>query len=215
MKFDLFPEHTEAFIRKSHRLLFWGHKRARELNLLDANSKEELISQRIVEKINYLIENELSDEYWHYKARDEQKVSINGKSDKNRREIDIGIDTSEFKIERFKPELVCEAKRLRKNGYSIGEYVGGKGMPFFIQEEYATNYNFAAMIGYIQSDDISYWFPQLQFSFDSVKYIENLKILQPLIACTVINEFAQEWTSIHERPTLGPIKIYHIFLDCC
>ncbi len=114
---------------------------------------------------------------------------------------------------RPRPKYIFEAKRLRKNGYPIGKYVGEDGLQCFVQGVYASQYPEAAMIGYVQSDIASYWESELERSF--YKDVNNdLRIIQLLHKAQVLSSMTDVWVSEHEREAGNLIAVYHIFLNC-
>ena len=114
---------------------------------------------------------------------------------------------------RPRPKYIFEAKRLRKNGYPIGRYLGEGGLKCFIQGVYASRYPEAAMIGYVQSDIASYWESELQRSF-SKDLNNDLCSVQILHKAKVLSSMPDVWISKHDRKVGDIITVHHIFLDC-
>jgi hypothetical protein len=119
-----------------------------------------------------------------------------------------------FAGDRPRLEFACEAKRLKASQFSIGEYVGADGLQCFLRGDYASQCPMAAMIAYVQSDTPAAWADKLIGRFDEdstgLLHITRKLCREPILSC-----LADEWTSEHTRDSRSPIKIYHIFLDCC
>ncbi len=107
-----------------------------------------------------------------------------------------------------------EAKRLRTNGYGVSRYTGLEGMGCFTEGIYASGYDEAAMLGYVQSNTPSQWKERVKTSI--MKNKANLYLTSPQYDEIVIADFPLEWVSEHERKNDidNSIKIYHILLDC-
>lgn len=204
--------YNEAFVRRSHQLLAKGYKLARAE--IDSSTEEEVISQFIYEHIDrFLNTPRVPVEFENFRVHNEFGVGNTGKTGRRRRKLDIMIDTDDF---RPRPQFVFEAKRLKKGAFYMSDYVGVDGMQCFINEEYARLSPSAAMIGYMQSDDIDHWYAQLEDQFTGTAR-NALRIVKPLIPCNpnpIIQDIPEEWESEHTRLTKPPILIYHIFLDC-
>ncbi|HVB72621.1 MAG TPA: hypothetical protein VNE38_03605 [Ktedonobacteraceae bacterium] len=146
-----------------------------------------------------------------YSVHEEAPVSGKGSHGKSRPRTDIFIEL----ISRWKrPEYVFEAKRLRTNGYGAGKYTGLEGMGCFTEGIYASGYDEAAMLGYVQSNTIFEWKKLVKTSI--TKNAVNLYLQSPQHDEVIIPEFPLEWVSEHERhDSKGrPVRIYHILLDC-
>jgi hypothetical protein len=112
-----------------------------------------------------------------------------------------------------RPEYFFEAKRLSRRGHGAGKYVAEDGMGCFISGVYASRYNEAAMLGYVQSDSLPAWKEKLQNAMN--KNRTKLRLKPPQSDHKVIEAFPLEWMSEHERSEITrSIMIYHILLDC-
>lgn len=201
-----------GFRRDAHQLLVWGHQEA--LPQIHCNLTEEEITGLIVEAMREKLKDPTIPErfYDRYSVGEEKPLAVEGRTGKRRRKLDIVVESNLPRESR--PEYVFEAKRLRKNGYPIGKYVGEDGLQCFIKGVYASQYPEAAMVGYVQSDATSYWESELKRSFDEDLH-KDLCIIQLLQKVQVLSFIIPDvWVSEHERVTGSSIAIYHIFFDC-
>jgi len=200
-----------GFRRDAHQLLVWGYQGA--LAEIHCDLTEEEISGLIAEAMNEKLKDSTIPErfYERYSVRDEKPLAVEGRTGKRRRKLDIVVESNLPRETR--PEYIFEAKRLRKNGYPIGKYVGEGGLQCFIKGVYASQYLEAAMIGYVQSDALSYWESELKRSFDEDLH-KDLCILQHLKKVQVLPSMPDALVSEHERITKSSITIYHVFLNC-
>jgi len=190
-----------AFRRKSHRLLHLGYTEA--LPQIRRHSPEENISGIIEQNCDKLLDEGLcfESEFRHLRIHNEKPVNDDTRFGKHRFKIDIVIKEPS----RNKPPAVFafEAKRLRTETHNIGKYVGDEGLGCFVRGDYVKDMPEAAMIGYIQNKDVTYWRKQLEAKLE--ESIEPVK---------VIDEIEDEWVSHHQRKAGDPINIYHILMDC-
>jgi len=198
-----------GFRRGAHQLLAWGYQDV--LPQVHCNLTEEEITGLIVEAI----ENRLDDpstpkEFDRYSIDEEKPISVEGRKGKKRRRLDLVVVSGHS---RPRPKYIFEAKRLRKNGYPIGEYVGKDGLQCYIKAIYASQYPEAAMVAYIQSDAATYGENELNRRFNHDPN-NDLCIKQVLQKMQVIVSLPDTWVSEHERVVSGSITLYHIFLNC-
>ena len=199
--------YNNKFRQDAHQLVAWGYKDA--LSQIYSDLVEEEITGLIVEAIEKRLDDPYTPERFERYSIDEEKpIAVEGRKGKRRRRLDLVVVSGYF---RPRPKYIFEAKRLRKNGYPIGKYVGEGGLQCFVQGVYASEHPEAAMIGYLQSDDAIYWETELNRSF---KDSSDLCIKQLLQKAQVLFSMPDVWTSEHEREDNDPIVIYHIFLDC-
>ncbi len=200
-----------GFRRDAHQLLAWGHQEA--LPKIHCNLNEEEITGLIVEAMREKLKDPSIPErfYDRYSVGEEKPLAVEGRTGKRRRKLDIVVESSLPR--EIRPEYIFEAKRLRKNGYPIGKYIGEDGLQCFIKGIYATQYPEAAMVGYVQSDTASYWESELKRSFDGNPK-NDLRIKQLLHKVQVLSSMSDVWVSEHERITGSEIAVYHIFLNC-
>ncbi|NES24134.1 MAG: hypothetical protein F6K41_35790 [Symploca sp. SIO3E6] len=198
-----------GFRRDAHQLLAWGYQDT--LPEIHCNLTEEEITGLIVEAIEKRLDDPSTPEKFDRYSIDEEKpIAVEGRKGKKRRRLDLVVVSSHS---RPRPKYIFEAKRLRKNGYPIGKYVGEDGLQCFVQGVYASQYPEAAMIGYVQSDIASYWESELKRSFD-LDLNNDLRITQLLQKAQVLSSIPDVWVSQHEREVGNLITVYHIFLNC-
>lgn len=198
-----------GFRRDAHQLLAWGYQDA--LPEIHCNLMEEAITGLIVESIEKRLDAPSTPEKFDRYSIDEEKlIAVEGRTGKNRRRLDLVVVSGHS---RPRPKYIFEAKRLRKNGYPIGKYVGRDGLQCFVKGVYAAQYPEAAMIAYIQSDVASYWESELNrcFDGDSNNVLCTTKLLQRV---QVLTSTPDMWVSEHERGVGNSIAVYHIFLNC-
>jgi hypothetical protein len=195
--------------RDAHQLLAWGYQDA--LPHIQGNLMEEEITGQIVEAIEKRFDDPATPERFDRYSIDEEKpIAVEGRKGKTRRRLDLVVVSG---LSRPRPKYIFEAKRLRKNGYPIGRYVGEDGLQCFVKGVYASKYPEAAMVGYIQSDTVSYWEAELNRSFDSDLH-NNLHVKQLLQKAQIQSSIPDIWFSEHEREESSSIIVYHIFLNC-
>lgn len=195
--------------RDAHQLLAWGYEDSAAK--IHCDLQEEEITGLIVEAIEKRLDTPSTPEKFDRYSIDEEKpISVEGRQGKKRRRLDLVVISGHC---RPRPKYIFEAKRLRKNGYPIGKYVGKDGLQCFVKEVYASQYPEAAMIGYVQSDATSYWESELKRSFDR-DLNNDLRTIQILQQVQVVSSMSNVWVSEHERITGSVIAVYHIFLNC-
>ena len=199
--------YNNRFRQDAHQLIAWGYRDAAPQ--IHSDLVEEEITGFIVEAIEKRLDDPYTPERFDRYSIDEEKpIAVEGRKGKKRRRLDLVVASGHF---RPRPKYVFEAKRLRKNGYPIGKYIGEGGLQCFVKGVYASEHSEAAMIGYLQSDDAIYWETELHRSF---KHSSDLCIKQLLQKAQVLSSITDVWTSEHERKENDSIIIYHIFLDC-
>ena len=198
-----------GFRRDAHQLLAWGYQDA--LSQIHCNLVEEEITGLIVEAMEKRLDDlSTPEKFDRYSIDEEKPVAIEGRKGKARRRLDLVVVSGHS---RPRPKYIFEAKRLRRNGYPIGEYVGEGGLQCFIKGVYASQCPEAAMVGYDQSGDASYWEKELKRRFDNDRR-NNLCIKQLLQKVQVLSSIPDVWVSEHKRKEHGLIAVYHIFLNC-
>lgn len=198
-----------GFRRDAHQLLAWGYQDA--LVQIHCNLIEEEITGLIVEAIENRLDDPLTPErFERYSIAEEKPITVEGRKGKKRRRLDLVVASGHS---RPRPKYIFEAKRLRKNSFPIGRYIGEAGLQCFIKEIYAAKYPEAAMVAYIQSDAATYWEEELKSRFDKDSNNELL-IIQELKSIQILESLPNVWMSGHKRINNNPIIVYHIFLDC-
>jgi hypothetical protein len=202
--------YEKSFRKDAHQLLAWGYQDS--LSKIHVNLQEEEITGFIGEAIEGKLNDGNTDERFdRYFLNEEKFISSQRRTGKARLRLDIVIQYSGSKP---RPVYIFEAKRLRKGSHSIGGYTGQDGMQCFIDGRYASQYPEAAMIGYLQSDDYSYWEQELNRKFNQ-DTDNKLQLNSELSQIEIISSLPHEYFSQHQRVSGNSIIIYHIFLDCC
>lgn len=201
--FGSFPK---RFVVDVHQLLAWGyqdaHSRIRSATT-DKEKEETAITGFIAEAIEDRIDD-LNRPKWckDYSVYDDPFERHDGRSGRSRLRSDLRIKSNMT----GGPKFIFEAKRLRTPGFSAGKYVGTGGMGCFISGLYASRYDEAGMIGYVQSNDLAHWQEMVK---------EKIGLIPPQQDVQVVDAFPLEWMSYHQRKSVGrDISIYHILLDC-
>lgn len=147
----------------------------------------------------------------YYSIHEEAPVSRKDSHGKSRPRTDIFVELCS-RLER--PEYVFEAKRLRTNGYGVSRYTGLEGMGCFTEGIYASRYDEAAMLGYVQSDTLLEWKELVKKSI--TERAISLYLTSSQYDEIVIASFPSEWVSEHKRKNSNNsfVRIYHILLDC-
>lgn len=198
-----------GFRRDAHQLLAWGYQGA--LAEIHCNLQEEEITGLIAEAMEKRLDNPSTPEKFDRYSIDEEKpIAVEGRKGKKRRRLDLVVVSGH---NRPRPKYIFEAKRLRKNGYPIGRYIGEDGLLCFVKGVYASQYPEAAMVGYVQSDAAGYWESELKRSFGEDLH-NNLCVMRLLQKVQVLSSMPDVWVSGHERRVGDSVIIYHIFLNC-
>ncbi len=198
-----------GFRRDAHQLLAWGYQDA--FPEIHCNLQEEEITGLIVKAMEKRLDNPSTpDKFDRYSIDEEKPIAVEGRKGKKRRRLDLVVVSGHS---RPRPKYIFEAKRLRKNSYPIGKYIGKNGLQCFVKEVYASQFPEAAMVGYIQSDTASYWESELKRSFDG-DLNDDLRIIKLLQKVQVLSSIPDIWVSEHERITGSLVAVYHIFLNC-
>lgn len=204
--------YQRAFRTDVHQLLAWGYADSR--SHITADAEEEVITADIAEAIYHRINAPGTPEkYCRYAIHNAHFVSPTGQTGKRQLKLDLMLEQTGIKPHRH---FVFEAKRLKTGAHPIGKYTGDEGLGAFTAGLYGANDPEAAMIGYIQNRDASYWFSELErvFAEDESNGKKALKITERLRKITVVRELADEWASEHQRPNRVPIHVFHILLNC-
>ena len=203
-----FGSFSRAFRIKAHILISWGYSGA--LGRIKHNSHEETtITDYIAEAIiNRLRAMDCPVWCEDFSVMENRPVEMAGCEGKTRPQPDLIIEGNM----RGRPEYVFEAKRLKRDGFGSGKYLGQDGLGCFLAGKYAARYDEAAMLGYIQDDSPSAWKTAVQNKINEKKILLNL--VGPLQDVEIISDFPDEWKTVHHREVIGrPISIFHILLD--
>jgi len=195
------------FRQDAHQLLYWGYQDT--LQQIHCKRKEEEITGLIVEAIEERLDALSTPERFDRYSIDEEKpIAVEGRMGKERRRLDLVVVSGH---NRPRPKYIFEAKRLKKRAYPISRYVNEEGLQCFVKGIYASQCPESSMVGYMQSDDASYWVNELKRKFNEPS---DLRVKQPLQKDQVLSSMPDVWFSEHEREENDSIIIYHIFLDC-
>jgi hypothetical protein len=205
---EYFGPLEESFRDRAYELLSWGYQGARPL-VSSAREHEPAITGYICRTIKDKLRS-LKRPIWcaYYHVEDDPPVEKKDKSGRSRPRADIiivaGFDG--------RPELMFEAKRLRRNGFGTDKYVDTDGMGCFISGLYASRYDEAVMLGYVQSDSVNFWEEEIKRAIDNE--VTSLQLRENNIEWKSRQNFPSEWISKHSRISVDRnITIYHILLD--
>jgi hypothetical protein len=190
-------QYFDSFRENVHQLIAWGYN---DIKIkLNSDTEEEDISGELALAIDKRLNHKsIEKKFRRFAVHNEKPYSSKGERGKRRRKLDVVLEATGTR----RLEYVFEAKRLKTNGFPIGEYLGDSGLGCFLQNIYAQEHQEAGMLAYIQDKDIKYWFSQLSGKIGSQ--------LKPISVIPVIQN---EWYSIHKRTDNSNIRISHIFLD--
>jgi len=203
-----FGSFTQAFRKHVHTLLYWGYNGALSRITNDSHDETVLtgfICEGLKNKLRSFIVPDWCRYYAVFENRPEEKDGIAGKK---RSLPDIVIEGTM----QGRPEFIFESKRLKGKDFGVAKYTGKDGMGCFIEGKYASRYDEAGMIGYVQGDSLPYWKSAIREKIN--KDSTDLKFISLQEKLGIIDELPDEWLSVHNRPDMNrPISIYHILFD--
>lgn len=207
---EYFGPFDESFCIRVRQLLFFGYSRSIGV-LRSADNEETAITGYIAEALDEFLESSSCPPWCEFfSIRDDPPVKRKGTSGRSRPRADLIIEAHLY----GRPQCIFEAKRLRRHGYGTSKYIDAGGMGCFISGLYASRYDEAVMIGYVQSDSVGFWKKKLVTAIEKSK--DTLHLISAQRDIKVIDEFPIEWLSEHSRTQVGrPVTIHHILLDCC
>ena len=192
------------FRRDAHLLLAFGYNKVK--SFITNEMQEPEITVKLCREIQNELESfDIPEEI--YKRRYAVKAEDPLEETNEPTFLDIVVEETKG---RPRARYIFEAKRLKKNGFPIGEYCK-EGIKRFVQKKYARKYPEAAMVGFMQSDNAEYWSKELKRKFDEDK--GEMCIDQSLSRCNIIPELQNEWKSTHFREEIENISLFHIFLE--
>lgn len=204
----------DVFRQDSHFLVVEGFKNA--ASAIRQRAKETDITGYIVEQIDDFLKQTEEERFDRYSVKEDNPQPGEDRVGSERRRVDILIE----RTKRPRQKYTFEAKRLERKDHRIGTYTGLTlwkkkqeldGMMRFIRgETYAVGNSEAALIGYIQSDDINYWQNELH---TTLQVSSELQRVQGLDAITD-HIHPHTWTSQHNKAGGNEIRLYHLFFDC-
>jgi hypothetical protein len=211
---DLWDFYGDAFRLHAHQLLVWAYTDLRPR--LGPDMDEPDITGLLADGIKFRLNHhpDTPEEYLHYWPGDQDPISPAAQLGNDRLRLDITIIRCGI---RPRLSFIFEAKRLRTGGFPIGKYIGDGGMGDFTECRYGAEHPEAAMIGLFQNKDVSYWRGELirVFNEDLAAQTPRLRIREPLSEVNVLASLSDELQSKHERANGTPLRLYHIFLNCC
>lgn len=207
-----FEAYWHPFRRHVHELLAWGYQDARCKFTQD--HEEEEITGFIAEAIQERLESPICPRWCeHYALKENNPVAGKNLTGKHRKVPDFIFELTKYP----RPEYIFEAKRLRSHRNFREKYYLEKGLKRFLQEEYASKYLEAGMIGYVQHDTVDDWIARLKrlLHEDLGKEDGPLTVKSLTHDELIVRTIPKEWLSSHMRASGHEITIYHIMFDCC
>ena len=208
----IWREYDLSFREDAHQLLAWGYLGARHLIAPDREETE--ITGFIAEAIQAKLNSPDNDERFdRYSLKEDNPVAGEDRTGKRRVRMDIIIESSSRPRYLSRPQYTFEAKRLCRPNQTLGDYLSGEGLLRFLQGRYASHCPEVAMVGYVQTDTITYWTTVLEKRFDGDS-ANHFRITEKLSQISIVPHLTNEWVSKHQRESEMPIIIFHLFLDC-
>ena len=201
-----------AFRQDVHQLLAWGYEDS--TSRITPDDEEEVITAYIAEAIDRRIDDPRTPEsFARYSIHNARFVSPRGQTGKRQLRLDLMLEQCGTRPKR---RFVFEAKRLKTGSHPIGNYTGKEGLGRFVSGYYATTDPEAAMVGYIQNADVTYWLSELEriFTVHRSSEPDELRIVDGLRKIAVIPALENEWLSGHTRADGTRIGMFHILLRC-
>lgn len=208
----IWKSYDQSFREDAHQLLAWGYQDS--LTLITPEREETEITGFVAEAIQAKLDSfEIDERFDRYAVKDDNPVPGESRIGKHRRRMDIIIEGSHRPRRKPRPKYIFEAKRLSRQSHGIGKYLGDDGLLRFIQNRYAPDFPEGAMVGYVQTDDVTYWVAALKKHF-TAESSGQFRLLSNLSEISIIPDLVDEWSSLHNRLSGTNIAIYHIFLNC-
>ena len=175
-----------------------------------SDTAEEHITGELTQQTEKYINAKDSPEWTkYYVVQEERRENVPGRKGKHRPRVDIAFILTNRKPQRF---MRFEAKRLRRPGFSVNNYIGNEGLGEFIAGNYARNDDTAGMLGYVQSDNCEYWAREISEMLEKKKREVGL-IESDKWQKTYSDYIDNCYKTKHKRPTIKRIlMIYHLLL---
>lgn len=204
---EYFGNFKKAFREHVHILIAWGHRDSH--SLVKSDSEEPVITGLITKAVKDIFRAPNCPGWCkYYSIMENPPEEFEEREGDRRPKPDIIIE-GHFP---GRPEYIFEAKRLRNDGFGVGKYTGPEGLGCFVSGKYASRYNEAAMLGYVQSDTPEKWKIKIQKSIE--KETVGLHTVSSQRDIRVIEDIPLEWVSEHNREKTGrSISVFHILLD--
>jgi hypothetical protein len=208
----IWSSYDQSFREDTHQLLAWGYQDS--LALIGPEREETEITGFIAEAIQVRLDSfEIDERFDRYSIKDDNPTPGEGRTGKRRMRIDIIIECGLRPRSKICPRYVFEAKRLRRRSHGMSTYLGDEGLLRFVHSRYAADCPEVAMVGYVQTDDSTYWVTALKEEFDNDS-TGQFCVASTLTKISVIPDFVDEWTSVHTRSSGSQITICHLLLNC-
>jgi hypothetical protein len=209
-KSDDSDDYVASFYRGALFLIVAGYERLVTGGTDYSGAAEEHITGDLSQQTEQYINMQDSPDWTkYYVVQEERRENVHGKKGKYRPRVDIAFVRTDRKPQRF---MRFEAKRLRRPGFTVGNYLGKEGLGEFVAGNYAAGDDTAGMLGYVQSDDCHYW---------SKKIADDLEKNKNEVGLTEggqweradIDRVDQCYTTRHNRPTVKrELLVYHLLL---
>jgi len=204
-------DYVASFYRDALFLIVAGHERlvAGGTDYFDT-AEEDITGELTQQTEGYINRQDSPDWTKYYVVHEERRENVGGRRGKHRPRVDIAFVLTGTKPHRL---MRFEAKRLRRPGFSVGNYLGKEGLGEFIVGNYAAEDDTAGMLGYVQSDGCDYWAGELS---------ERLSQKQNTVHVTEDGQWreaqlegiGQCYRTRHDRPALKrKLLVYHLLLD--
>lgn len=205
-------DYKAGFYRDALCLIVAGYERLVGSGCDYSCEEEPAITGEIVRCIRQCI-NEAEGAFgwtWQYSVHDDPPESDGRRKGKHRKRIDIGIELVQRQTH---PWMRFEAKRLKRPGFASSKYVGPKGLGEFIAGHYAVDDNVAGMLGYVQSNDCSYWAKDISEVIDNRR--DESRLLKDGQWKNAMLENVNDCYQTRHKRAVGKreLLIYHLLLD--
>jgi len=121
------------------------------------------------------------------------------------------VDIEVILCKGMRPLFHFECKRLGE-GNPVGKYLGDDGLGCFLTEQYARECGEGGMLAYVQSDACASWASKIASSMLAERSKYRIQAGTTWESYAIIEELPDCFRTLHTRPSLGPITIYHSFL---
>jgi len=203
-------DYEVGFHRNALFLIIAGHKRLTENAVDYSNEEEPNVTGEIVRHTREYIEAPDAYEWtYQYAVHDDPPENDAIRMGKRRKKGDIIVE----RIQKGRhPRMRFEAKRLKRQGFSVGKYIGKEGLGEFIAGNYAADDDTAGMLGYVQSDDCDYWAMGISETLEKKKQEVGL-IEGGRWQKAHFDDIDHCYKTRHNRPTIKrELLVYHLLL---
>lgn len=207
--------YRSAFIHNCLALLVRARWRLIGMEL--AGEEEPAITGLLVQRAKEIVEADDAEQWMEHLEILDDAVQNDQPDRRGKRRPRIDIEFVEVR-RGPRPRFHVEAKRLYRPD-SIAEYLGAGGLGMYICGAYAADWPSAGMLGYVQNRTCTKWLGELAERLANGQTKFHL--------CKQEHTFSSpDWstegledvrTSCHTRTeeSLGSLRIFHLFLDCC